>query len=57
MDWETKMEMANERIENEMYIDYLKDNIKELQNVISEINEIEKEYQEIEEGWQVRIVK
>ena len=43
MDYETGIALANERIENEMFIDYLKDNIKELQDALNEIDEIAKE--------------
>lgn len=43
MDYETGIALANERIENEMFIDYLKDNIKELQDALNEIEEIAKE--------------
>ena len=43
MGYETRLLMANERVENEMFIDYLKDNIKQLQDALDEIDEIVKE--------------
>lgn len=42
MNYETKIKMANEILENEIYIDYLKDNINELGKAISEVIDIKR---------------
>ena len=57
MDYKIKIALANKRIENEMFIDYLKGNIKELNDALNKIDEIAKERHKLmtEEIWMVSL--
>ena len=43
MDFETQIVRTNEKLDNEIYINYLIDNIKECQNAINEYSDAIKE--------------